>query len=124
MKSFYPILTAALMASGLALGGVAQAEQNAKRGDGASMQQGEAGMKGSHMMTGTVSKLDKAKGTLSLDTAIAPLNLHFPPPAIADLNEGDQVTVMLAIRKDGMGASGMKDKDSMMEKNGMKDKKQ
>ena len=118
MKRFYPILTAALMASGLAWGGVALADQNTKRGDGASMQQGEAGMKGSHMMTGTVTKLDKAKGTLSLDTAIAPLNLHFPPPAIADLNEGDHVTVMLAIRKDAMGAGGMKDKD------GMKDKKQ
>jgi hypothetical protein len=54
---------------------------------------------GQHIMSGTITKIDHQKGTLSIHTAEAPLDLHFPPSAIADLKVGDKVSVQLAISK-------------------------
>jgi hypothetical protein len=61
-------------------------------------------MMGMHKMTGTVDKLDHAKGTLALKTGVGDLVLHFPPPAVKDLKDGDTITVELSFSKD----SGMK----------------
>jgi hypothetical protein len=54
---------------------------------------------GQHIMSGTITRIDHQKGTLSIRTAEAPLDLHFPPSAIADMKVGDRVSVQLAISK-------------------------
>jgi len=61
-------------------------------------------MMGMHKMTGTVDRLDHAKGTLMLKTGMGDLVLHFPPPAVKDLKDGDTITVQLSFHKE----SGMK----------------
>jgi hypothetical protein len=61
-------------------------------------------MMGMHKMTGTVDKLDHAKGTLALKTSVGDLMLHFPPPDVKDLKDGDTITVQLSFHKE----SGMK----------------
>jgi hypothetical protein len=57
-------------------------------------------MMGMHKMTGTVEKLDQAKGTLMLKTGVADLMLHFPPPALKDIKNGDTITVQLGFHKE------------------------
>lgn len=57
-------------------------------------------MMGVHKMTGTVDRLDHAKGMLMLKTGAGDLVLHFPPPAIKDLKDGDAITVQLSFSKD------------------------
>jgi len=59
-----------------------------------------------HVMTGTITALDRTKGTLSLRTAQTDLDLHFPPPALQDLNVGEQIAVKLSLSKDAAAAAG------------------
>lgn len=66
---------------------------------------GEAMMMGKHKMTGTVDKVDHAKGTLMLKTGPAEMALHFPPPSLKDIKNGDTITVEMSFRK---GESAMK----------------
>jgi hypothetical protein len=56
-------------------------------------------MMGRHAMSGTVDKLDHATGMLTLKTGAGDLMLHFPPPAVKDLKDGDSITVHLAYIK-------------------------
>jgi hypothetical protein len=82
----------------------AQAADYDKSGMGMDKMSGHDMMMGMHKMTGTVDKLDHAKGTLALKTGVGDLVLHFPPPAVKDLKDGDTITVQLSFSKD----SGMK----------------
>ena len=59
---------------------------------------------GEHSMTGTVTDIDHETGKLSLNTQVGELDLHFPPPALKDVKEGDQLTVHLGFMK-GSAAS-------------------
>jgi hypothetical protein len=59
---------------------------------------------GDHSMTGTVTDIDHETGKLSLDTQVGELDLHFPPAALKDVKEGDQLTVHLGFTK-GSAAS-------------------
>jgi hypothetical protein len=59
---------------------------------------------GEHSMTGTVTDIDHQTGKLSLNTQVGELDLHFPPPALKDVKEGDQLTVHLGFMK-GSAAS-------------------
>ncbi len=54
---------------------------------------------GRHAMSGTVDKVDHATGMVSLKTGAGDLMLHFPPPTIKELNDGDAITVHLAYSK-------------------------
>jgi hypothetical protein len=60
-----------------------------------------AGMKhqGEHSMSGTVTDIDPQTGKLSLNTGVGELELHFPPQALKDVKEGDQLTVHLGFSK-------------------------
>lgn len=58
-------------------------------------------MMGMHTMSGTVDKIDHAKGMLTLKTGEGDLVLHFPPPAIKDLKDGDTIMVKLSYAKEG-----------------------
>ena len=52
-------------------------------------------LEGEHTMTGTVTTVGKTLGNLSLNTGEGPLILAFPPQAIADLSQGDTITIYL-----------------------------
>ena len=54
---------------------------------------------GEHAMSGTVTDIDPQTGKLSLDTGVGELELHFPPQALKDVKEGDQLTVYLGFSK-------------------------
>lgn len=56
---------------------------------------GDCPMQGTHSMTGTVDKIDHAKGVFTLKHGAADMKLHFPPSAIKDLRNGDTITVNL-----------------------------
>jgi hypothetical protein len=72
-----------------------------------------AGMKhqGEHSMSGTVTDIDHTTGLLSLKTEAGVLDLHFPPQALKEVKEGDQLTVHLGFSKGG-AASGTPPKRS------------
>jgi hypothetical protein len=62
-----------------------------------------AGMKhqGEHSMSGTVTDIDHTTGMLSLKTEAGALDLHFPPQALKEVKEGDQLTVHLGFSTGG-----------------------
>lgn len=60
---------------------------------------GDCPMMGMHAMTGTVDKIDYAKGTLMLKNSVADMMLHFPSASIKDLKNGDTITVKLGFSK-------------------------
>jgi len=60
---------------------------------------GDCPMMGTHSMTGTVDKIDHAKGTLMLKNSASDMMLHFPPGAIKDIKDGDTITVNLGFTK-------------------------
>lgn len=60
---------------------------------------GDCPMMGMHAMTGTVDKVDHAKGTLTLKNSAADMALHFPPASIKDLKNGDTITVKLGFSR-------------------------
>lgn len=53
---------------------------------------------GRHTMTGEVTKVDRAKGHLQLKTAEGEMELHFPPAALQNVNEGDRISVDMSMR--------------------------
>lgn len=67
-----------------------------------------AGARGQHKIMGEVTKIDEAKGTVSLKTDEGDMDLHFPPSALKGIKEGHRVEVQLAIRPAGGGAAGSK----------------
>ena len=60
---------------------------------------GDCPMMGNHSMTGTVDRIDHAKGMLTLKHSAADMTLHFPPAAIKDLKNGDTITVRLGFTR-------------------------
>lgn len=56
---------------------------------------------GEHDMSGTITSIDHQTGKLSLQTGAGEMSLHFPPSALKDLKEGDQMTVHLGFTKGG-----------------------
>jgi hypothetical protein len=70
---------------------------NAAAAEGKSEEHAEAAKEeGDHWMTGTVTKVDSANGTVHVKTAEAPLKLRFQPDAVRNLKDGDQIAVELA----------------------------
>jgi hypothetical protein len=61
---------------------------------------GMAGMaveeEGKHSMSGTISALGHTTAMLTLKTGAGELKLHFPPPAIQKLKDGETITVHLS----------------------------
>lgn len=65
-----------------------------------------AAARGTHKMMGEVTKIDAAKGMVTVKTNEGDLDLHFPPSALQGMKEGDRVEVQLSIRPAAMGAKG------------------
>lgn len=63
---------------------------------------GSCMMEGSHSMTGTVDKIDQAKGVLTLKYGSSEMLLHFPPAALKEVRDGDTITVHLGFTKETM----------------------
>lgn len=99
MKQFLVLLVSSLFIANLAVS--AQADEYGKSGMGMDRMKGSSKMMGQHKMTGTVDKIDHAKGTLMLKTGMGDLALHFPPGSVKDLKDGDTITVELGFTKEG-----------------------
>jgi hypothetical protein len=98
------LLSAALLVGGLSTAVIADERHESGASGGkahSSASMSAKDFKGEHAMTGTISEIDHSEGTLTLKTAKEELHLHFPPAAIKDYKEGDQVTVQLGIAKAG-----------------------
>jgi hypothetical protein len=67
-----------------------------------------AGVRGQHKMMGEVTKIDAAKGSVTLKTDEGDMDLHFPPSALQGIKEGDRVEVQLAIRPAAGAGTSMK----------------
>lgn len=100
MKTFLSALGAGVLAVALGAAGPAAAAESGHAGGEQAAHASKPLLEnemGHHVMVGTITRIDHRKGTLSVDTGIAPLDLHFPPPAIAKLKMGDRVAVELGI---------------------------
>lgn len=53
---------------------------------------------GRHTMSGEVTKIDKSTGMFSLRTSEGTLDLHAPPSALAGVEQGDEVSVEIAVK--------------------------
>jgi hypothetical protein len=60
---------------------------------------------GHHTMDGTVTRVDAKKGWIHLKTADGTLIMHFPPDALANVKNGDALTVDLALTDKGPAPS-------------------
>jgi hypothetical protein len=56
-------------------------------------------------VTGQVSRIDKQSGRLTLNTAEGPMTVKFPPVAVQNVNQGDQVTVAFGLVESSPSAS-------------------
>jgi hypothetical protein len=57
---------------------------------------GDQPTKAGHWMTGTVTDVDTAKGTIGVKTDDALLTLHFAPDAVREVRTGEKIAVELA----------------------------
>ena len=64
--------------------------------------------RGQHKMMGEVTKIDSAKGMVTVKTDQGDMDLHFPPSALQGIKEGDRVEVQLAVRPAGAAGAGSK----------------
>lgn len=102
MRKISIILACGLFAANLAVSAQAADYGYGKSEMGADKMKSDhmmGAMMGKHKMTGTVEKLDHAKGTLMLKTGIADMSLHFPPPSLKDVKDGDTITVEMSFVK-------------------------
>ncbi|MGH6828626.1 MAG: hypothetical protein ACREFW_06925 [Rhizomicrobium sp.] len=56
-------------------------------------------MMGSHSMMGTVTDVDSQTGMIDVDAGSHALKLHFPPASLANVKDGDKITVHLSFSK-------------------------
>jgi len=54
---------------------------------------GMKGMKGMHAMPATVTSVDKSTGVVEVTSGEMSLRVHFPPASVADLSDGDKITL-------------------------------
>jgi len=112
MKSKYYFVTSGLLAACFAVPALADGYgkpmgMDKMKGDrmmkmdcmGMDKMRDECVMMGWHKMTGTVDKIDHAKGVLTLKSGAPDMTLHFPPDSIKDLKNGDTITVKLGLMK-------------------------
>jgi len=56
-------------------------------------------MRGMHMMPATVTEVNKETGMVEAKSEGMELKVHFPPAAVADLKEGDKITLHMGYSK-------------------------
>jgi translation elongation factor EF-1beta len=56
-------------------------------------------MTGHHMMAGQITRIDHTTGRLTVATPEGPLDVHFPPASVRDLQPGDRIQVDLGFRR-------------------------
>ena len=95
--------TALLLALLLAAGGLqAQDMPASAQSAGGSMHHRDMmmkGMQGMHAMPATVTATDPKTGTVDVTAGGMALKVHFPPPAMASLKEGDKITLHMGFSK-------------------------
>lgn len=93
-RKFIPLALAAALTTGAGFVAATHIAQGAEATPAA-----EGSYAGEHEMTGKVTKVDHKKGLVSISTAVGKMDLHFPPASVADLKQGDEITVKLAYKK-------------------------
>jgi hypothetical protein len=82
---------------------LAQGIEGVKRVDAQNLRLRRAGTGasrgGEHAMTGTITAINYNTGILGLRTGPGELTLHFPPPAVKELQEGETITVHFAFER-------------------------
>lgn len=95
------VAAAALLAGALHAPPVTAESVEGTTGTTAGKVTGAAEQTGAHAMAGIITKIDEESGRVSVEAGVGePLELHFPPPAVAGLSEGDRITVHLAFTRD------------------------
>lgn len=74
-------------------------KMGAMHGDMGGMKGMHKHMMGMHMMPATVSAVDSKTGVVDVMTEGMALKVHFPPPAVANLKEGDKITLHMGFSK-------------------------
>lgn len=97
------------LALGLAISGVAVAQNSMPKSDANSMGKMDAmhsdmkgmhhKMMGMHMMPATVTSADTKTGVVDVTTEGMALKVHFPPSAMANLKAGDKITLRMGFSK-------------------------
>ena len=115
MKKIYPVLAAAIFAGSITTAAFAgnyeegtpgtSSQHQGSHADSTAHSKMHKNFQGEHTMRGTVSKIDHQEGTISVKTSEETLDLHYPPAAIKDLKEGDEVAVHLGITKQNKTAA-------------------
>jgi hypothetical protein len=67
---------------------------------------------GKHDMSVTVDSVDHKTGFMKLKSGVGDMTVHFPAPAVKDLNKGDKIKVHLSFTKEEEDKKG----DKMMMK--------
>ncbi len=88
MRNILNAASAMVLVVGLTVSGIASGAHHGEKS-------GAAEVQGVHEMSGTITQIDHASGMLGLKTGAGDLTLHFPPPTIENLKEGDKITVHL-----------------------------
>lgn len=103
------LATFGFLALGLAISGVAVAQDSMPKSDANSMGKMDTmhsdmkgmhhKMMGMHMMPATVTSADTKTGLVDVTTEGMALKVHFPPSAMADLKAGDKITLHMGFSK-------------------------
>lgn len=102
MQTLYALFAALLLVSALTSAALADHhEKGAAEDSSHSAAVAPENIKDGHTLTGTITKIDYSKGTVSLQTEQEALVLSFPPVLVKDYKEGDRVAVHLAMAKEG-----------------------
>ena len=88
MRNILNAASAMVLVVGLTVSGIANGAHHEEKSAAAEE-------KGVHEMSGTITRIDHDTGMLGLKTGAGDLTLHFPPPTIEKLKEGDKITVHL-----------------------------
>jgi hypothetical protein len=106
MKHVKTVLT--VLAISLFLGAASYATEQGSSATGQTRDYGSkslsaADLKGEHSMPGKITDIDRDKGRVTVKTQDAgDLTLHFPSQSLANLNEGDSITVHMGFSQ-GIG---------------------
>ncbi len=95
MRNIHNTVKVTLLIVGLFVAGIANAAHHGEKSETSGAATHATDVKGVHQMSGTITHIDHDSGMIGLKTGAGDLTLHFPPAAIEDLNEGDNITVHL-----------------------------
>ncbi|HKT27379.1 hypothetical protein [Dyella sp.] len=104
-KILLPTLAALALSSAVLAQDSTPSSASSSMGSMGGMHDHMSGMKGMHHMMGmhampaTVSSVDTKTGIVEVEASGMNLKVHFPPSSVADLKEGDKITLHMGFSK-------------------------